>query len=61
MKQPVELPIACMVKGDSFFVPCIDYDEIHKEAAKIAKEFNFNLRIERVVYNGFYGARIWRI
>lgn len=61
MKQPIELPIASMDKGDSFFVPCIEYDEVRREAALIAKEFSFDLRIERVVHNGFYGVRIWRI
>jgi len=47
--------------GDSFFVPCIDEEEVKREAKKLAKEFNVNLRVERVVYNGLYGLRIWRI
>lgn len=50
-----------MEVGDSFFVPCIDEKEIKKEAAVLAKQFNFDLRVERVVYNGLYGLRIWRI
>lgn len=61
MKQPVILPIGSMEVGDSFFVPCIDEKEIKKEAAVLAKQFNFDLRVERVVYNGLYGLRIWRI
>jgi len=47
--------------GDSFFVPCIAEEEVKREAKKLAKEFNVNLRVERVVYNGLYGLRIWRI
>jgi|688.fasta_scaffold2000717_1 hypothetical protein len=61
MKQPIELPIASMDKGDSFFVPCIEYDEVRREATRLSKDFNYDLRIERVVYNGLYGVRIWRI
>ena len=61
MKQPIILPIGSMEVGDSFFVPCIDEKEIKKEAAVLAKQFNFDLRVERVVYNGLYGLRIWRI
>ena len=61
MKQPIVLPIASMEIEDSFFVPCIDEEEVKREAKKLAKEFNVNLRVERVVYNGLYGLRIWRI
>jgi hypothetical protein len=61
MDQPIELPIADMVIGDSFFVPCLDDAEIKREATKLAKEFAVDLRVEKVVYNGMYGIRIWRI
>ena len=29
--------------------------------SSLDKDFKFDLRIERVVHNGFYGVRIWRI
>jgi hypothetical protein len=61
MDQPIELPIADMVIGDSFFVPCLDDAEIKREATKLAKQFAVDLRVEKVVYNGMYGIRIWRI
>jgi hypothetical protein len=61
MDQPIDLPIADMVIGDSFFVPCIDDNEVKKEAAKLAKQYAVDLRVEKVVYNGMYGVRIWRI
>jgi hypothetical protein len=61
MDQPIELPIADMVVGDSFFVPCIDDAEIKKRATKIANEYAVDLRVEKVVYHGMYGVRIWRI
>lgn len=61
MKQPVELPIASMVVGDSFFVPCIDDEEIRRNLARLSKDYNIKLRTERVVYNNMYGLRIWRI
>jgi hypothetical protein len=61
MKQPVELPVASMVVGDSFFVPCIDDVEIRRSLAQLAEDFKVKLRIERVVYKGMYGLRVWRI
>jgi hypothetical protein len=61
MDQPIDLPIADMVIGDSFFVPCIDDNEVKKEASKLAKQYAVDLRVEKVVYNGMYGVRIWRI
>lgn len=47
--------------GDSFFVPCIDTQEVSIEAHKLARQHTFKLRVEKVVYNGLYGIRIWRI
>ena len=61
MKQPVELPISSMVVGDSFFVPCVDQHEINAEAHRIARQYKFRLRIEKVVYEKLFGVRIWRI
>ena len=61
MKQPVELPVASMVVGDSFFVPCIDDAEIRRSLAQLAEDYGVKLRIERVVYKGMYGLRVWRI
>jgi hypothetical protein len=61
MKQPVELPVGSLVVGDSFFVPCIDTQEVSIEAHKLARQHTFKLRVEKVVYNGLYGIRIWRI
>ena len=59
--QIVELPIADMTVGDSFFVPCLDDAEIKKEATRLAKAYKFDLRVETVAYKGMYGVRIWRI
>ena len=61
MKQPVELPIGNMVVGDSFFVPCIDTNEISTEAHKLAKEYNFKIKLEKVIYGQLFGLRVWRI
>lgn len=61
MKQPVELPIASMYPADSFFVPCVDVEEVKKEAKRLAKELNYELQMEKVVHNGMYGLRIWRL
>ena len=61
MKQPIELPIGSLAVGDSFFVPCIDTQEVSDEAHKIAKQYKFKLRIEKVVYEQLFGVRIWRI
>lgn len=61
MKQPVELPVASMVVGDSFFVPCIDDAEIRRSLAQLAEDYGVKLRVERVVYRGMYGLRVWRI
>lgn len=61
MKQPVELPIGSMVVGDSFFVPCIDTDEITTEAHKLAKAYNFKIKLEKVIYGQLFGLRVWRI
>lgn len=61
MKQPVELPVGSMVAGDSFFVPCIDEDQIKRELDKLATAFQFDLRVEKTVYNGMFGLRVWRI
>jgi hypothetical protein len=55
------LPIGSMVQGDSFFVPCLDDTDIRKELTQLAHDFKFNLRIEKVLYNGMYGVRVWRI
>lgn len=57
----VDLPIADMTVGDSFFVPCLDDSEIKKEATRLAEAYKFNLRVEKVAYKGMYGVRIWRI
>ena len=57
----VELPIADMTVGDSFFVPCLDDTEIKRELAKLAEAYKYNLRVEKVAYKGMYGLRIWRI
>lgn len=61
MKQPVELPVASMVVGDSFFVPCIDDAEIRRSLAQLAEDYGVKLRVERVVYRGMYGLRVWKI
>jgi hypothetical protein len=60
MKQPIELPVGSMVVGDSFFVPCVDTHEVSHEAHRLARQYKFKLRIEKVVYNSLYGIRIWR-
>lgn len=57
----VELPIADMTVGDSFFVPCLEDTEIKREATRLAEAYKVNLRIEKVAYKGMYGVRIWRI
>lgn len=61
MKQPLDLPIGSMAVGDSFFVPCLDEEEVKHEARSIARQYKYKLRIESVVYNEMYGVRIWRI
>lgn len=61
MKQPVILPIGSMDRGDSFFVPCINEAEIRREAERLAKQFNVTLRVEKVVCDGMYGLRFWRL
>jgi hypothetical protein len=61
MKQPIELPIGAMDIGDSFFVPCIDDAEIRRELARISDDFDYALRVERVINRGMYGLRVWRI
>jgi hypothetical protein len=61
MKQPVELPISSMVVGDSFFVPCIDTNEISTEAHKLAKAHNCKIKLEKVIYEQLFGLRVWRI
>lgn len=61
MKQPVELPVGSMDVGDSFFVPCIDDAEIRRNLAQLTEDFDVKLRIERVLYRGMYGLRVWRI
>lgn len=47
--------------GDSFFVPCVDTQEVSIEAHKLARQHAFKLRIEKVVYEQLFGVRIWRI
>lgn len=61
MQQPIDLPVGAMDIGDSFFVPCIDDAEIRRELARISDDFDYVLRVERVVYHGMYGLRVWRI
>lgn len=61
MKQPIDLPVGAMDIGDSFFVPCIDDAEIRRELARTSDDFDYVLRVERVVYHGMYGLRVWRI
>jgi hypothetical protein len=61
MKQPVELPVSGLVVGDSFFVPCVDTQEITTEAHRLARQYKFKLRVEKVVYEQLFGLRIWRI
>ena len=61
MKQPTNLPVGAMDIGDSFFVPCVDDVEIRRELAQISDDFDYALRVERVVSRGMYGLRVWRI
>ena len=61
MKQPINLPGGGMDIGDSFFVPCVDDVEIRRELAQISDDFDYALRVERVVSRGMYGLRVWRI
>lgn len=61
MKQPINLPVGAMDIGDSFFVPCIDDVEIRRELEDISNDFDYALRVERVIYRGMYGLRVWRI
>ena len=52
MNQPVDLPVADMVVGDSFFVPCIDPEALKLVCARLARDYGYDLRIEKVVHNG---------
>ena len=61
MKQPLDLPIGSMGVGDSFFVPCLDEEEVKLEARRLGRQYKYKLRFESVVYNEMYGLRVWRL
>lgn len=61
MKPPVNLPVGAMDIGDSFFVPCLDADEIIQELEILSNDFGFAIRVARVIHRGMFGVRVWRI
>ena len=62
-KQPqVDLPVAGLEVGDSFFVPSIDPESTLRQCKALARRYRMCLssRIGIDVATGCYGIRVWR-
>lgn len=54
-------PLALMMPGDSFFVPCLNTDRIKSEVAFLARKMRVRVRMENEITDGLYGVRVWLI
>lgn len=50
-----------MAVGDSFFIPCLDYEQVRKEIRAIARSFDIQVEIEPRTEQYIKGVRTWRI
>lgn len=54
-------PLALMVPGDSFFVPCLDTDYVQSEVRELAAAVGCRVQFREELSDGFYGLRVWRL
>ena len=61
LKWNIKAVIGGMGVGDSFFVPCLECDDIRKEISRLAKLFNIDVEIRPRTEDYIKGLRTWRI
>lgn len=47
--------------GMSFFIPCINTEEIEEKVRWDAARFRYQLVCKQVIERGMYGLRCWRV
>ena len=61
MKWNYAAALSKMEKGDSFFIPSMEGEELVKEVFEIAKRIKIKVQTKFVYNYGLMGVRVWRI
>lgn len=58
---PIKVKWNQIEPGMSFFVPCLDSEEVAKYLTWDAARFKYRVICKQVLENGKYGLRCWRV
>lgn len=61
VKWNLKATIGGMAVGDSFFIPCLDCDQVRKEIRAVARMFDVKLEIKPRTEQYIKGVRAWRV
>lgn len=57
----VKIPWESIDPGTSFFIPCLDAEDVAKQLTWEAGRLRYTVICKQVIENGRYGLRCWRV